>query len=179
MNEGINLLESNKKTNSVIPLKHLQTMRIIVVGLLFIVSVSSVILFILVTISPLPTLQKQEQSLEQSVTLSKDYIVKLALVKERTKAIAQFLANRQDFDQTLEILESKLTGDATIIAIQATNTGMTVTAESSSLQDVDNFLNGLIALVQQKKDFSQVTLINLTNDQVNNKYEVVVRVKPL
>lgn len=179
MNEGINLLESNKKNTSAAFVRQLQTMRTLVIGLLFIVSVSSVILFILIALSPLPTLQNQEQSLQQSLTLSKNDIVKLDLIKERTTSISQFLDKRKKLDQTIQVIESKFTGDATVTAIESTNIGTTVTVESSSLQDLDNFLNGLIVLVQQKKSFSKVTLVDLATDQTNNKYEAIVRLNPL
>lgn len=179
MNEGINLLDPNKKNTSTFSMHHLQMMRIIVVSLLFIISVSSVILFILVAISPLPVLRQQEQSLQQSLSLSKSDIVKLALVKERTDAISQFLVKRQKLDQTLGLIESKFSGNTKVTAIQANSTGTIISVESGSLEDLDNFLNGLIVLVQQKKDFSQVILIDLSNDPTNSDYEATVRLNPL
>lgn len=179
MNEGINLIDSNKKNTPIFFVHQMLTMRIIVVGLLFIVSVSSVILFILVDLSPLPTLQRQEQSLEQNLSLSKSDIAKLILVKDRTNAISQFLTKRQELDQTIGVIESKFTGNITVTAIQVSNTGTTISVESASLEDLDNFLNGLITLVQQKKAFSQVTLVNLAYNQTNGEYEVSVHANPL
>lgn len=178
MNEGINLLDPNKKSSGFLP-GHLQKMRIVVVGLLFIVSVSSVILFILVALSPLPTLQAQERSLQQTLLASKSDIVKLAFVKERASSISTLLAKRQDLDQTIGLIEAKITGNTTITSLQADNTGIVLTAESGSLQDLDNFLNGLIQYVQQKKAFSQVLMVDLATDQTTGEYAVSVRLNPL
>jgi hypothetical protein len=175
MNEGINLLEPNKKTSSVVILKHLQTTRVIVVSLLFLVSAISVILFILVAISPLPALKTQEQSLQQNLLQSKSDIVKLALINDRTDAISHFLATRQMVDQTLEAIDSNLSDNTTVSAIQTTSKSVIITIDSNSLQDLDNFINGMIVLVQQKKTFSQVTLVDLTNTATNNGYEITVK----
>ncbi len=179
MNEGINLLEPNKKSSSVVILKHLQTTRIIVVSLLFLVSAFSVILFILVAISPLPTLKNQEQSLELNLLQSKNDIAKLALINDRTDGISHFLAKRQMLDQTLGVIESKLSGNSVVSAIQTNSSSIVVTVDSNSLQDLDNFINGLIVLVQQKKDFSQVTLVDLANNQSTNEYEITVKLNAL
>jgi hypothetical protein len=175
MNEGINLLEPNKKASSVVVLKHLQTTRIIVVSLLFLVSAISVIVFILVAISPLPALKTQEQSLQQNLMQSKNDMVKLSLINDRTDAISHFLANRQMVDQILETIDSKLSDNTTVSAIQTTSKSVTITIDSNSLQDLDNFINGMIVLVQEKKTFSQVTLVDLTNTATNNGYEITVK----
>jgi hypothetical protein len=179
MNERINLLEPNKKTASLISVQHFQVMRFVVISLLFIVSVSSVVLFVLVSFSPLPALQKQEQTLEQNLSQSKSDIAKVALLHERTSSISTFLSTRQMLDQTIGLIESKFSGDMKVISLQTDNSVTTVTVESSSLQNLDNFLNGLIVLVQQKKGFSQVILVDLANDSSNNDYEVTVRLNSL
>jgi hypothetical protein len=179
MNEGINLLDQNKKSSGVILPGHLQKMRILVIGLLFIVSVSSVILFILVELSPLPALQTQEKSLEQTLLSSKSDIVKLSLVKERTTSISTLLAKRQNLDEKLGLVQDKISGNTTVTSLQADNTGILLTAESGSLQDLDNFLNGLIQYVQEKKIFSQVILVDLATDQTNGEYAVSVHLIPL
>lgn len=179
MNEGINLLDQNKKSSGFILPGHLQKMRIIVIGLLFIVSVSSIILFILVAFSPLPALQTQEKSLEQTLLLSKSDIVKLALVKERTTSISTLLSKRGNLDQTLSLVQDKVPANTTVTSLQVDSTGILLTAESSSLQDLDTFLNGLIQYVQEKKVFSQVILVDLATDQTNGEYAVSVRLNPL
>jgi len=176
MNEGINLLGQNKTTSGVILPGPLQRMRFIVIGLLFIVSVSSVILFILVAFSPLPALQTQEKNLEQTLLSSKSDIVKLSLVKERTTSISNLLAKRQNLDQRLGLVQDKISGNTTVTSLQADNTGILLTVESSSLQDLENFLNGLTQYVQERKAFSRVILVDLATDQTNGEYAVSVHI---
>ncbi|HVA96281.1 MAG TPA: hypothetical protein VND99_01380 [Candidatus Acidoferrales bacterium] len=174
MSEGINLLEPNRKSTTDVFLRRIQTTRFIMVGLLFIVSVSAVILFILVALSPLPALHSQEQSLRQTLASSKSDIVKLELVNERADAIDGVMKKRHALDQTIGLIQSKLSKDSQITAMKGDSKTMTVTVESSSLQSLDSFLNGLIALVQDKKSFSNVTLTDLTTDDVTNTFSVSI-----
>jgi len=175
MNEGINLLDPNRKKGPSLLLGRLKTTRTIVVGLLFIVSVTSVILFILVALSPLPALKKQEETLQQNLLLSKADMVKYALLQERTTEISGILAQRHTINQTIALIQSKLSSDTTVTAMQGSGNVLTLTVESPSLQSIDGFLNGLITLVQNKKTFKQVTMSELTVDQASNDYLVTVR----
>jgi hypothetical protein len=179
MSEGINLLEPNKNTKPADLLKKLQVMRIVTVGLLFIISVSSVILFILVTLSPLPALQRQESFLHQTLLSSKSDIVKLALVNTQTTAIQDLLTQRKMLDEPLSLIQNKLTSDMTVTELQADGNRIIISVESPNLQSIDTFLNGIVSYVQEKKTFSKVTMVDLTTDQVNNAYVVSVQLSNL
>ncbi|HWY79699.1 MAG TPA: hypothetical protein VNW29_05055 [Candidatus Sulfotelmatobacter sp.] len=168
MNEGINLLEPNKKTTQTAFFRRLHTMRVITVGILFIVSVSSVIIFILVALSPLPALQKQEQSLSLNLSQFQKDIVKLALLNERTSSIKNIVSKRQTLDQPLGLIQAKMTSGTTITAMQTDKKSIILTVNNSSLKSLDDFLNGIIQYVQEKTVFSNVTLISLTNDANTN-----------
>lgn len=179
MNEGINLLEpSSRKTKNDF-LRKLQPMRLAMVGILFFVSVTAVILFIMVTISPLPSLQAQEQTLQSTLARSKDTIIKLALINDRTTTIQSLLAKRQTPSNAFSLVQRKLDSTMTVISLQSDSTGMMITVDSSSLLSIDSFLNGLIDYVQNKKMFSQVTLVSLTNDVSSNAYEATVQLNYL
>jgi Tfp pilus assembly protein PilN len=175
MNEGINLLEPNKNSSPVGFVRHIQKMRIFVISLLFLVSVFSVILFILVTLSPLPALQRQEEELQQNLLQSKSDITKLALLNERTTAIQSVLNKRASLDQTIGLIEDKLPQDTTFTAIQGDNKSMTITVESTSLQSLDTFMNGIVGYIAARKAFTKITLLDLTNDQTTDEYSATIQ----
>lgn len=175
MNEEINLLEPNKKITQTAFVRRLQTMRVITIGLLFIVSVSSIIVFMLVALSPLPALQKQEQSLRTTLLQSQQDIIKLTLLNDRTTTIQNILTKRQTLDQPLSLIQAKLTSDLSISAIQTDRKSITLTIQSTSLKSLDNFFNGIIGYVQEKNVFSNVTLVSLTNDAVSNVNVITVQ----
>ena len=149
-------------------------MRITAVSLLFAVSVSAVIVFILIALSPLPELQRQEQSLRLNLSNSSTDMAKLALLDERTGVIAKLLSERTSYDQTIGLLQDTLPSNATISSLRVEGDILVVTVESRSLQALDTFLNGLIGYVQEKKGFSQVTLSSLSSDNVRNDYSLTV-----
>jgi len=175
MNEGINLLDPNKRKGPSVVLARLKTTRTLVMGLLFIVSVTSVILFILVALSPLPALQRQEATLNQNLTLSKTDMVKYALLQERTTDISSLLTKRHTLNQTISLIQSKLPNDISVTALQGDTGVLTITVESPSLQSIDSFLSGLISLVQAKKMFKQISVTELTVDQSSNDYLASLR----
>jgi len=172
MNEGINLLGQGKKKTSEAFLRRVNTARVIMLGLLFIVSVTSVILFILVALSPLPALKEQEASLTQTLTRSKDDVVKFDLLKERMSTINTTLSQRQSLTTILLLIKPKLPSDSQITSLKSDTKNVTITVESPSLQSLDTMLNSFIGLVQDRKTFSNVTLTDLTTDQTTNEYSV-------
>lgn len=174
MNETINLLDPNKDSKSVRSLKRMQYMRFFAMGMLFLVSVSSIILFMLVSLSPLPELQRQEQALRLTLSQASVDMAKMALVSERTASIEKVLADRTSYDQILALLQERLPNNAEITSIRVDQQVLVVTVESRSLTSLDTFLNGLVGLVQEKKAFSQVTLSTLANDNVRNDYTMTV-----
>lgn len=179
MNEGINLLEPNKNSGSVISLRRIQKMRVMTVGLLFVISVSSVVLFILVALSPLPALQRQEQYLQQTLAASKSTIVKLSLLNSQTDAVSQLITKRQSFEKPIGLVQKKLSDDITVQQLQIDSNSLVITVESPSLQSLDTFINGLIGYVKDKNTFSKVFLVDLTTDQSTNAYAVTVQLSYL
>lgn len=174
MNETINLLDPNKDSKSIVSQKRMQFMRFFAMGLLFLVSVSSIILFMLVSLSPLPELQRQEQELRLTLSQSSNDMAKMALLSERTTSIESLITKRKSYDQTIALLQERLPRNAEITSIRVDQEQLVMTVESKSLNALDGFLNGLIGLVQEKKTFSQVTLSTLANDNVRNDYTMTV-----
>jgi hypothetical protein len=172
MNEGINLLDPNKENTPGVVNRRVLGLRAIAMGMLFLVSASSIILFILVTLSPLPELKKQETSLRATLATSHTDMAKLSLVNERAASIQTLLASRKSFDQTLELIQSKLPSGVDISAIQIDANIVSVTVESKSLKQLDDFINGLVGLVAEKNGFSRVTMTSLINDDSQSKYSV-------
>jgi hypothetical protein len=179
MNEGINLLAPNNNSGSAVFLRRIQKMRVLTIGLLFIISVSSVILFILVALSPLPALQRQEQFLQQTLSASKSTIVKLSLVNSQTDAVNNLSTKRKSFDKPISLVQDKLSSDITVQQLQADSNSLVITVESTSLQSLDTFTNGLIGYVQAKNAFSKVTLVDLTTDLSANAYALTVQLNYL
>jgi len=163
MNSGINLIGEKSKTQKVV-LTRIKVLRSIAIGLLFIVSVSSVSLFMLITLSPLPTLQSQEKAAVASLSQQRTEIAKLAVVNERSDTIAGILSKRPNFDGTIDFMKSKLPRGVTITAFEVDKSTLSVTLSSKSLALLNEFLNNLLQSANETQKFSRVTLADLSID---------------
>lgn len=179
MNEGINLIAPQGNTGSPVFLRRVQKMRFLTVSLLFVVSAASIILFLLVALSPLPALQKQVQELEQTLAASKDSVVKLNLVNSQTDSITKLLAQRRSYEPPIKLVEDKFSGDMKVEQLQMDNSIMLVTVESTSLQSIDTLLTALGNYVKEKNTFTKVTLVDLTIDGSANMYSATVQLNYL
>lgn len=174
MSDSINLLHPDKNSKKLPSVKRLEGMRLFAGGMLFLVSTASVILFILVAISPLPKLQQQQRSLELTLAESKKDIAKLAYVHERASAINMILTKRQSLDRVLNLIQSNLPPDTRVTAIRSDKNVMTVIVSSKSLDSLDKFVVGMTSLVETKTAFSQVTMTELVSDELDNVYSMTL-----
>jgi Tfp pilus assembly protein PilN len=179
MSKGINLVGSEKQISVKIGSKKIKLLRMISLSLLFGVSGLSIILFLLIALSPLPSLQKQEQSALQTLSQYHPDIAKHMLVEERLKNSEIILAKRSVFDQTLIKIKNKLPPDATITGITMNSGEISLTVTSTSLVVLDTFLNNLITAAEQKEDFSKVILSKLTTSEGGNTYSLTIKVVTL
>jgi len=117
--------------------------------------------------------------LQQTLSTSKDSVVKLTLVNSQTDAISRLLTQRKSFEQPLRLIQDKFSGDIKIVQLQMDTSITLVTVESSSLHSIDTFITGLSNYVQDKNTFSKVTLIDLTIDPSANSYAATVQLNYL
>lgn len=174
MSESINLLDPNKNSASGFSLKRIHTMRFLAMSFLFLVSVSSVILFILVALSPLPQLQRQEQSLKLTLAESRSAIAQHALVNERIDTITTVIDSRVSLEETITLIQQNLPSNVAVSALKADNHSVSVTVESASLDALDTFVKTMTDLGQDENGFSQVTMSNMLTDNTRNTYTVTL-----
>lgn len=175
MNSGINLLTEKKKVNSPF-LKQLNLMRFFAVALLFGVSAASIILFILIALSPIPELQRQEQVALTTLSQSHTEMAKLAVVNERMDAVAKVLETRTNYDKILSAVKSKMPNSVSITAFTIEQRTINVTVTSRSLLSIDSFITNVIQASGDKKEFSQVTLKNLSRDDQTTLYSATLTI---
>jgi len=179
MNSGINLLGNKKKASSMQSSPRLRLLRKGAILLLFSISCASIILFILITFSPLPALQKQEEQAIFQMTKRHTDIAKLILVNDRLTGSSKILASRPDFAKAIDAIKKIMPGGVDIVAVNLIKNSVSVTVESKSLVLIDTFFTNLISVVNAKKDFSQLTLTNFFFHDQKDSYAVTVTVTPL
>ena len=178
---NINLLPNKKKSTSSreIEADKFRLMRFFAMALLFGVSTASVILFLLISLSPLPQLKKQEEKGLANMALFHGDIAKLQVVNERTDSISTILSKRLTIDKTLDSIRSKLPAGCEISAFAMEKGSITVTVSSKSLSLLNDFLNNIVDTANRKEEFSQVKLSSLVADDQTSNYLLTVALTPI
>ncbi len=174
MSKSINLLGIEKQVSAKRISQKIKVLRTIAVSILFLVSGLSIVLFLLIELSPLPTLQKQEQDELAKIAQYHSDIAKYLLIKERLKSSETILAKRSNYDQGLNKIEAKIPEGASITAMKMNRDEFTITVTSTSLTQLDIFLNSLIDAAKKKQDFSKVTLKKFITSQDNGSFSVIL-----
>ncbi len=159
MSSTINLLEHKDENKPAFT--KLKVLRIIAAGLLFGVSVSSVVLFIFISLSPLGILKKQEKDTSVSLSQFDTEIAKLSLLRERAINIKEVMSKRFHYEDTIGLLQQYMSSDLTITSLNMDKNSLSITVSSNSLMSIDKFVNNLIQSAESKKGFSKVTLTSL------------------
>lgn len=176
MNSRINLLPTKKQAPSTAATRRAGRVRLFAMVMLFGVSAASIILFLLIALSPLPTLQQQERNAIATLSQYRTDIAKLLLVNDRLRSSATLLEKRKDFDKALEAIRSRMPDGVTITEMNMTRESVSVTVASESLSRIDTFLNNLTSAVADKKDFKHVTMSKLLVDEQKDVFTVTVQV---
>ena len=173
MKNNINLLV-DKKDQHLGRVDTLRVLRLSAIVLLFLIASSTITLFILISLSPLPNLKAQEKLAR--VTLSQHHtdMAKLFLIKERTQAAEQVLAKRRMYDRPLEVILSLLPDGVEVEALKVEKNTLSLTVASKSLTLLNTFVGNLTGEVKEKKVFSRVSMGNLSIETTKNRYLVTL-----
>lgn len=172
---GINLL-GTKKENAVKNLPKVRLLRRIAVILLVSISAISVILFLLILFSPLPALQKEEKHAITVLSASHTDIAKLILVKDRLESSKSIISHRSTYEQNLLKIMDTMPDGVTIIEMGMKEKKISLRVSSNSLALLDTFITGLVHATMEKKEFSDVTMIDLESSDQRNTYLMTIQV---
>lgn len=172
MNNGINLIGDKKQKQLSPLLSRFNIFRYAAIALLFGVSVASMILFLLISFSPLPALQQQEQTSMQTLSGFQTDMAKIAIINERMQSINQLLTDRSSYGEIFSLIEGKLPNDTDVTAFNLIQNTATITISSTSLASFDSVLNSLIA--EEGTRFSQVSMNNLIIDEQEDRFFMTI-----
>lgn len=172
MNNAINLLPKTKETKTVHHSSRIKVVRALAMGSLFLVVIFSIVLFILVNFSPLPSLQEEEQERLTEFSRSRPKMAKIVLMNDRLGDISKILKKRTYYNLAIDQMQAELPVDARIDMLKIDKQAISVTVTSGSLLSLENFLENISKLTEQKKFIGQLTLSKLTANTQNAQYSL-------
>ncbi len=173
MKNNINLLKANETTKVSKLTRTQRILRIIAVSLLFVVSSASMIILVLIILSPLPALREEEQNARLTLENAHADLAKLIVVKERADSINNIILNRKYYGQSLEKIFSKTAG-VSVGSMDIKSKTISMTLSSSSLLLLDNFLIDMVETVEQKDGFTKMNVVSITTAEGSAEYEMEI-----
>lgn len=170
MSNGINLLNYKNKEKVKNAATTHKKLRIASIVLLFVVSSFSVMVFILIALSPLPELNKQYNFASFTLSQSTRDIVRLGLVNERSETIKKIIDKRPQYDKIFEYLQNKIPGSITIEAFTIKEKVIALEISSTSLSDIDKFLIEIAREDNLSIKLSKVILSKFSIDSTKNRF---------
>lgn len=164
MNNEINLLYSRKQRRLYQLTTRVKILRFIALGSLFFICGLSLVFFLFIIVSPLPQLKEEEKMLSQTLSASKDNILKQTLLVTRLTDIDSISTKRSQYDTVLKTVRQMLPSGTKIGEFTAEKKIAEISFSSSSLEDIENVFSELKSHVQNKNTFSQVFMSSLTSN---------------
>jgi hypothetical protein len=174
MNNNINLL--GHKDQIVVPRasQKLKLLRVIAVLLLFSISAASVILYILIYFSALPSAQQREQSALSTIAEAHPQMQKIALIQDRINGISVIMAQRNQYEKVIGSIQNKMPPGLDVYELNISKKNATITVTGTSLDLMETFLNNVVDATGPKKEYTQVTLNSIVSDDITNKYSLTI-----
>lgn len=178
MNNNINLLGKSSKNPSSVHTS-IRIFRAIALVMLFLIPALSVILYFLISLSPLPALRQQEAESQATLEGDQQYISQLTIIRDKTNIISQTLSQRPTYDAVLTAFEDDLTPGMSVTVYTLNGQLLSLTVSATSFSSVAQFFQNLTNKSESTNLFNQVQLDSLTQDSQTNDIDVSVHMSLL
>lgn len=174
MNKGINLAVVRVDPDKQESQKRVRRLRIASLAVLFIVCLASVVLFVLILASPLPSLRQKEEQLFLALNNQNSKIQKVIFVDKQLGHIEKIMEERSDLPEILqEVMASAPSG--LVFETYAANANLfEVSIEGQSLSEIQEFIDSLAALSKEKKIYQNIAVSELSLVSATGTYKVRV-----
>ena len=178
MNEQVNLLQNSGGKNYATIITKLRVIRFVAIAALFVTAAFSIMLFLIITFSPLPRLQQEEERLIANLNSgeNREKMDKYYFIRSRLSDIDNLIVKRPEIISSYELIESAFTPSMKVNFLDISETAITVSISSPNLADVEAAVNTLSQKVKGNKQIASMTLSNITYDAKDNIYEMVVTI---
>lgn len=174
MSSDINLLLSKdeqeiKKLHRVKTLNFAAVMTLIGVGLI------SLFIFILIQAINFPSIKKEQDDVLRKISQLKNIEAKLFIRDNRINNIAEIFDKRKDLSKVTSAFLAKIPIRLFVESLEVDDKIVSMTASSTSLSSIGEFINNLTDMVRKKEMIKSLTINTLVFDETKNSYQVVVK----
>ena len=128
------------------------------------------ILFLLITLSPLPALKQKESTSLNALSKYHPDIAKTIILNERMSSITTLMSKRVATNSVIDSVQSKMPAGMSFVNLSIAHKTVQVTSESNSLSLIDTFVNKLVEDSGANKKFVKVTMNSIQYDDQRNRF---------
>lgn len=174
MNTNINLL---LQTDEQSLKRQRRIRRFNFIAIMFLVTVGGISVFLFLTtqiINPSAIVKEQNAVIEQ-ISKTQNKQAKFFILNNRLDNIEKILQKRLDLGKVTDSLLAKTSDRLFIEELEVDNKKVIMTAESTSLLAIGEFINKLTDMVHKKEIIRSLTLTTLVFDESKNSYAVSIK----
>lgn len=155
--------------------KRIKILNFIAFMLLIGVGVISLIIFLLIQITNVPSIKQEQDDIIRKISQSQDKRAKLFIVNSRINSVQEILGKRKDLSKTINTMLEKIPNRLSVEGLEIDDKVISLRAESASLFVIGEFIDNLTDMVRKKEIISSLTLDSLVFDEKKNSYQVSIR----
>ena len=171
MSIEINLINKTSEGSKDVRLRKIKTFSFIT---LFIVGFLSIILFLINYRFSANYVKREQDKLIANLSEFDEIASKIFLLDQRLSDISDILSSRKKYHETADKIIEKVPDSVAITEFQIDEAGILIEVGSSSLLELNNFLNGMLTL-SNSKVINGVVLDSLTS----SGFEFSMKVKAI
>lgn len=171
MNNNINLI-SNQNVELEKELRRLKKFKLISLACLIVVSLLSIVVFILNLTLPLDSVKKEQNITAASIALLHEKLVTYNLITDRVKNISNILSQRGNYiPQTDEIL-AKVPADVSVEGLDIQKGKTSISVSSMSLVPMSKLIDDMVGFAAQGKVIKNLVIEGLSLDAGSGRYSL-------
>lgn len=173
MNSDINLIKKETRVSA----KRLRVFRFLAVVIALFVALSSITLFVFTRQNSLDSVKAEQNSILQSISLLNQKAAKINFLNDRLRNIEAIMAERKNYIQTVNFILDEMPSNVQIASLTLDKENILLTASSSSLSAINEFLNNTIKFTDERHLLKDLTIENLSAQ--GGEYSLTLKAKLL
>jgi Tfp pilus assembly protein PilN len=171
MNNNINLI-SNQNVGLEKELRRLKQVRITSIICLVVVSLMSILIFVLNLTLPLDSVKKDQNTTAANIALLHQKLITYNLITDRVRNISGIISQREDYTTQLSQILGKLPAGVSMDGLQIDTGKITFSVSSTSLVSINQFIDTMVSFNSQGKIINNLVMQGLSLDTSSGEYDL-------
>jgi len=171
MNANINLL-LRKDEETLKRQRRIKKLNLLAVSFLIGIGALSFFIFLLIQIINPTSVKKEQDETFRKISVYQTRQAKLLILENRVNNISEIFNKRKDLSKVIQTILTKTPDRIFIESLEVDGKSVIMTAYSSSLSSIGDFINNFTDMVRKKDLIDALTINALVFDEERGSYEI-------